>query len=209
MADRKPYLLWPGADERVVVGEMLKNPEARQWYECSEFVRRTVEMKARNIPEDQREDIVQKVMIRIHHYLPHFQFRCSLRTWLFDIIQSCIADAYRQLKHTGEHMTSLGDSSEDTEHEDGILTLHTTLTVEDEYMVRDELEKALAALEEYISTHAHPARNRQILHMVLFEGHMLQEAARAAGCSAAMASYVLHSAQRYVREKLGHQHAPD
>ncbi len=209
MTDRKPHLLWPGANERAIVAEMLRDGKSGQWFECREFVRKIIEGRAKNIPPERRDDIVQDVMIRVDHYLPDFQFRCSLKTWLFIIIQSCIADSHRKLTHDSEHVTSLVASSQDPEQEDGILTVPAPVTVEDEYIVRDELAKALAALQEYISTHPHPDRNRHILHMVLVEGRSMEEAARAGGCSAAMASYIVRSAQRYAREKLGRQRPPD
>lgn len=209
MADRTPHLLWPGADEKAIVAEMLRNPESGQWFECRDFVRKIIEGRARNIPADRRDDIVQDVMIRVDRYLPDFQFRCSLTTWLFRIIQSCIADTHRKLMHDSEHVTSLVASTEDLEQEDGILTVPAPVTVEYEYIVRDELVKALAALQEYISTHSHPDRNQQILHMVLFEGRSMEEAAHASGCSAAMVSYIVRSAQRHVREKLEHRRRSD
>jgi hypothetical protein len=37
----------------------------------------------------------------------------------------------------------------------------------------------------------------------MFEGRSLEAAAKAVGCSAPVASYVVRSAQRYVRESLG------
>ena len=40
--------------------------------------------------------------------------------------------------------------------------------------------------------------------MVLFESRSLEETARAVGCSAPVVGYIVRSAQRYVREKLGH-----
>jgi len=70
--------------------------------------------------------------------------------------------------------------------------------------MHDDLRKALAALQEYVSTHANSIRNGRILDMVLFEGRSLEEAAKTVGCSAPVASYVVRSAQRYVREKLGY-----
>ncbi len=69
--------------------------------------------------------------------------------------------------------------------------------------MHDDLRKALAALQEYVSTHANPIRNGRILDMVMFEGRSLEAAAKAVGCSAPVASYVVRSAQRYVRENLG------
>ena len=102
-------------------------------------------------------------------------------------------------------MVPLGDPHEDAEHEGDAFTTNATLTVEEAFIVRDELDKALKALQEYVSTHANPIRNGQILYMVLFEDRSLEEVAKAVGCSAPVAGYVVRTAQRYVRGKLGHQ----
>jgi hypothetical protein len=41
--------------------------------------------------------------------------------------------------------------------------------------------------------------------MVLFENRSIEDVAQMVGCSAPVAGYVVRSAQRYVREKLGYQ----
>lgn len=203
MIDGRPYPPWPGEDDTVVVEEMLRDLQSGQWYECREFVRKYVQVKAKNIPQDHWEDIVQEVMMRVHKFLPTFQHRCKLKTWLFDIVYSCVIDAYRKLTRPGLPTTSLDDPHDHVENESDTLISSTTQTVEDECIVRNELSRAIAALREYVSTHAHPLRNGQILDMVLLEGHSLENAARAVGCSAPVAGYIVRSAQRYVREKLG------
>lgn len=205
MIEAKPYFPGPGADDRIVVEEMLRDLGSGQWYECYVFVKKCVQARAKNIPQDHWEDIVQEAMIRLRKSLPTFQYHCSLRTWIFAIVHSCIIDAYRKLMHEGQIIAPPGDTHDDSEREGDALPTNSSRTVEDECITRDELRKALAALQEYVSAHANPKRNRQILEMVLFEGHSLEEAAKAVGCSAPVAGYVVRSAQRYVREKLGHQ----
>ena len=100
-------------------------------------------------------------------------------------------------------MAPPGDPLDDIAHEYDEIDADTTKTAEDVCIMNDDLRKALAALQEYVSTHAHPLRNGRILDMVMFEGRSLEAAAKAVGCSAPVASYVVRSAQRYVREKLG------
>lgn len=68
----------------------------------------------------------------------------------------------------------------------------------------DDIEEALQLLREYIITHSKSRRNGKILELVIYEGCSLEEAAKAAGCSAAVVSYVVHEAQRYAREMRGH-----
>ena len=205
MIGDKSYLPWPGADDRIVVEEMLRDRSSGQWHECYIFVSKLVHVQAKNIPKDHLEDIVQDAMIRIHKYLSNFQYHCAFRTWLFGIVRSCIIDDYRKSTRAGPHMVPLGDPHEDAEHEGDAFTTNATLTVEEAFIVRDELDKALTALQEYVSIHANPIRNGRILYMVLFEDRSLEEVAKTVGCSAPVVGYVVRSAQRYVRGRLEHQ----
>jgi RNA polymerase sigma factor (sigma-70 family) len=205
MKEGKPYLPWPEADDRIVVEEMLSDPLSGQWYECREFVRRLVQVQAKNIPKDSWEDIAHDAMMKIHRSLPSFQHHCTFRTWLYGIVRNCIIDAYRKIMRAGQFTTPLGDPHDDSESEGDIFPANAMKTAEDEYIIHDELREALAALQEYVSTHSHPIRNGQILNIVLLEGLSLEEAARAIGCSAPVAGYVVREAQRYVRIKLGYQ----
>jgi len=45
MTQSKPNLPWPGASDRIVVEEMLRDGASGQWYECREFVKRLVQAK--------------------------------------------------------------------------------------------------------------------------------------------------------------------
>ncbi len=202
MTEGKAYLPWPGVDDRIVVEEMLRDSKSGQWYECREFVKKLVQAQAKNIPRDHWEDIVQEAMIRVGKYLRTFRHQCRFRTWLFGIVRSCIIDTHRKFMRPGEFMAPLGDSHDDVEHEGDAFTAVAPGTVEDECIVHDELSKALAALQEYVSTHAHPIRNGRILNMVLFEGRSLEEAVKAVGCSAPVVGYVVRSAQCYVRKRM-------
>lgn len=205
MTESKSYLPRQGADDRIVVEEMLRDRSSGQWHECYVFVKRRVQVQAKNIPKDHWEDIIQDAMLRINKYLPTFQFQCTFRTWIFNIVRSCIIDAYRKSTRAGQLMTPFGDPHDDVELEGDMSTANSPGTVEDVCITRDELHTALTALQEYVSIRAKPARNGKILNMVLFEGHSLEEAAKAVGCSAPVAGYVVRSAQRYVRERLGYQ----
>jgi RNA polymerase sigma factor (sigma-70 family) len=147
----------------------------------------------------QREDIVQEAMLRIHRYLPAFRFNCSLRTWVFNIVRSCIIDTYRKSKHAAE-FHALVDPYNDLELEDEVLIASMPITVEDECILRDELRRVMIALQEFVSLHANPARNRVILDMVIFEDRSLEETAQAVGCSAPVVGYVVRCARRFVRE---------
>ena len=204
MTEGKLYPPWPGGDDRIIVEEMLRDSKSGQWYECREFVKRLVQVQAKNIPKDHLEDIVQDAMMRIDKHLLTFQYQCKLSTWLFAIVRSCIIDTHRKFTRAGQLLAPPGDPKDDVEREYDDIDVNISKTAEDVCIILDDLRKALSALQEYVSTHANPIRNGRILDMVLFEGHSLEEAAKAVGCSAPVASYVVRSAQRYVREKLGY-----
>ena len=202
MTEGKLYSKWPEADDRTVVSEMIRDPDSKHWHECCEFVKMRVQLQATNIALDQRDDIAQDVMIRIHHALPAFQHRCALKTWIFDIIYNCVIDAYRKSTHVEQRILFLADLTDEIGHEGSAFPVNMLDTVEGKSIIHEELTKALEVLEEYLSKHASPERNRRILEMVIFEGHSREEAAKEVGCSGAVASYIVRSAQSYVRKKL-------
>jgi len=204
MTEGKPYLPWPGVDDRIVVEEMLRDSRSGQWYECREFVKRCVQKQAKNIPKDNWDDIVQDAMVRVNKSLLAFRYSCSFRTWLFSITRSSVVDAFRKLTRAEQHLTPSGEPQYHAESQDDAIAANAPGTVEDVCITRNELSEALIALQEYVSLHANPARNGRILDIVLLEGRSLEEAARAVGCSAPVVGYVVRSAQRYVRERLGH-----
>ena len=205
MTEGKPYPSWPGGNDRIVVEEMKRDSMSGQWYECRAFMKRCVEKKAQNIPKDVWDDIVQDAMIRVNRSLVTFNFECSFRTWLFGIARSSIIDAYRKFIRERQHTAPPEDPYNDAEHEGDAFAASIQGMLEDEFITRDDLGKALIALQEYVATHANSIRNGQILNIVLLEGHSLEVAARAVGCSAAVAGYVVRSAQSYVRNQLGYQ----
>jgi RNA polymerase sigma factor (sigma-70 family) len=203
MNEDKLYSAQTVTNDKIIVEEMLHNSNSGQWYEWNLFVTRLVNSRTHNIPIDQRDDIVQEAMLRIDKYLPAFRFNCSLRTWIFNIVRSCIIDTYRKSRRLVE-FHALIDPCNDVEIEDELLIAGMSATVEDECITRDELRRAMIALQEYVSLHANPTRNRAILEMVLYEDRSLEETAQAVGCSAPVVGYVVRTARRYVREKLGY-----
>ena len=204
MTGGKPSFPGPGADEPLVVAEMIRDHHSKHWEDCNEFVKRCVYAKAKDILSDHRDDIIQEVMYKVARYLPHFRFQCALKTWLNQIIEGCIIDAYRLLQNKGRPHSPLADSSNEGNREGEGLILGEAKSAEDAFEVNDEIRKGMAALLEYVNTHSNKARNRLIIRMVLFEGQTYEEAAQAAGCHAPVVGYVVREAQRYARERMGH-----
>jgi len=193
---------WLGADERLVVGEMLRDPDSEHWEKCNESVKQLVYAKAKNIPSDLWEVIIQETMYKVARYLPDFQFRCPFRTWLNLIIKSCIADAYRGRRNERDFTVFLGEPSNESVHEDEISSRSATKSAEEASMIKEDLRNAHGALLEYANIHANSVRNKHIIRMVLFEGRTHAETAEAVGCNPPVVSYVVREAQRYAREKM-------
>lgn len=203
--ETQPSLPWPGADERAVVGEMLGNPDSQLWEECSNFVQRCVHARARNIPTNFREEIIQEVMYKVTKYLPDFHFQCSLKSWLYPIIEHCIIDVHRWRQNEGRFNVPLSDPLDANDKEVEGLNASGALSAEDVSLVNDDLRNALTALLEYTNAHSHPMRDRLIIRMVIFEGQTRAETAKAAGCSVPVVGHVVREAQRYTREKMRHK----
>lgn len=205
MTEGKPYLPWPGDDEQSVVEEMIRDRLSRHWEECSKFVSRYVYAKAKSIPPNFHEEIIQEVLHKVAKSLPGFQFRCTLKTWLSLIVEHCIIDTHRRLRNERRFHIPSGDSHNDSDRESEGVIAGETKSAEAVYEIIDELRNASVALLEYANAHSNPIRDRLIIRMVIFEGHTHAETAEAVGCNAPVVGYVIREAQRYVREKMGHK----
>ncbi|SRR5260221_12470979 len=205
MSNGQPYLPKSGMDERLVVEEMIRDRHSKHWEEFSNFVKRCVYAKAKNILNNHQEDIIQEIMYKVTKYLPHFRFQCALKTWLNQIIESCIIDAYRRLQNEGPYQSLLAYPPNESDREGEELNASEAKSAEDAFETNHEIRNGITALLEYANTHSNPIRDRLILRMVIFEGQTHAEAAKAAGCHAPVVGYVVREAQRYAREKMGHR----
>lgn len=205
MSEDQPYLPRSGADERSIVDEMIRDRHSKHWDKCSEYVKRWVYAKAKNIPKNLQEEIIQEVLYKVTRYLPHFRFQCALKTWLKQIIEHCIIDARRRLRNEGQSHFSLANPLNESDRDDQELNMSTAKSAEDAFETNDEIRNGVTTLLEYTNAHSNPIRDRLIIRMVIFEGHTQAETATAAGCSAAVVGYVVREAQRYARKKMGHK----
>ena len=201
MTADKPNLPWPGTDERAVVEEMIRDPGSKHWEKCDEFVRQLVHAKAKNIPNDFREEIIQEAMYKVARYLPEFRFHGAFRTWLIPLITHSIIDMYRRL-HKEKNTVALDEPSNEDDRQDEPFPMSGAETTEEAFMIKEDLQNALAALSEYANAHNNSIRNSLIIQMVIFEGRTHAETAEAAGCKPPVVSYVVREAQRYAREKM-------
>src|SRR6266487_32437 len=204
MTKGKPNFPSPGVDERLVAEEMLRDRHSKLWEDCGEFVTRRVYAKAKNISNHQ-EEIIQEVMYKVTKYLPYFQFKCALKTWLYTIIEHCVIDMHRRPQNQERFNVPSSDPLNESDREDRCFKASKAKSAEDVYMTNDELRNAMVALLEYANAHSNPIRNRLIIRMIIFEGHTHFETAKAAGCNAPVVGFVVREAQRYAREKMGHE----
>ncbi len=198
MTKDQPHLPWPREDDKAVVAEMLSDLQSEHWTECRTLVEKLVHHGAKNIPQDSLEDIAQEAMRKIVGSLPTFQYRCTLKTWIFGIVHNCIIDEYRKYKRIKQYQ----ELFEESELSDAFI-MHMSLTPEFMLITREEVNQILVAVKEYVSLHKKPGRNQIILDMVLLEGRSLEDAAKAVGCSGAVAGYIVRSAKTFIRKKFG------
>lgn len=202
----QPYLPYPGIDERVIVEEMLRDQNTEHWEACAEFVRRSAVAKAKNLPANLIDDMIQEIMFKIMKYLPYFRFHCAFKTWVNQVVQHHIIDEYRKLRNESPRilikepvvMNQL-DESEDEEAESNV---GEVVSAEDTFEVHEKIRIGMAALLEYANTTFNPARNRLIIQLVVFEGKTYEEAATAAGCNSPVVGHIIRGAQRFAREQM-------
>jgi RNA polymerase sigma factor (sigma-70 family) len=203
MTDDNAGSHWPNMDERLVVEEMLRDRHSKHWEACRAVVKQRVYVRAKNIPTNRQEEIIQEVMVKVVRYLPGFHFHCALKTWLSFIIESCIIDVHRNLRNEAQFSAYPVVSLNENDCEGDVSILSEVWSAENIFMLHEELRNAIAALFEYATLHSKPSRDRLIVQMVILEGHSHIETAKVAGCSAPVVGYVVREAQRYVRAKMG------
>src|SRR5690242_15583255 len=111
MSNGQPYLPRPGADERMVVDEMIRDQHSEHWKKCSNFVNHCVHAKATNITIDYHEDIAQEVMYKIERGLPGFRLESTLKSWVNIICERSIIDMRRILQNEERTQVPLIDQT--------------------------------------------------------------------------------------------------
>ncbi len=144
-------------------------------------------------------------MLKVWKYLPHFRFECTLKTWLVPIIDHCVVDVHRKPQNELPYHFHFAISSSESDYEGEELGTGEEKSAEEIFIIDDEIDEGWAACLEYARTHANTRRNQIIIRMVIHEGRSHTEAAKEAGCSAAVVGYVVREAQRYAREKMEHR----
>jgi RNA polymerase sigma factor (sigma-70 family) len=190
---------WPGPDEKLIVKEMLRDPQSEHWTKCREFIKMLIEPRCRDLPSQLYEDAIQETMASIYNGLPGFRHNSKFTTWLTAIAQNRITDIRRKYAPIILQEVTADETAEEKEETPGTFRISSSRTPEADFLTQETLKETIAKIEEFIKRHSKTERNRQILQMVMFEGYSCEETARVLGISAPVVSYVVRSARGYIR----------
>ena len=190
---------WPGLDDKLVVAEMLQNPESDHWTACNNFINKLIGKISPYLPYDLREDAVQETMASVHNGLTTFRFNSKFTTWLTSIARHRVIDVERKYTAVVDHEVPTKDTP--SEREEGLETFPANLsrTPEEEFLTSEKLKETIDEIEAFIKKHTKTERNRQILQRVLLEDYSCEETARALGINAPVVSHVVRSARKHLR----------
>jgi RNA polymerase sigma factor (sigma-70 family) len=206
MIEEKSTIKWPGLDEKAVVEEMLDYSDSRHWGECCDFIRKLINVRYSSHPPDLREEAVQETMYSVRKGLHTFCYKSKLTTWLTSIARNCVVNELRIRNKFSRWEIHLDDPPENYGTEVDALIKNVPKTPEEDYLTRELLEEVFDALEEYLMIHAKRERNREILELVIREGHSHEETAKMLGVPSPVVGYIVRSAKRYVRNRLERDH---
>ncbi len=193
---------WPGPDEKAVVGEMLNNSDSKHWGECCDFIRRLINIYYSTHPAHLREEAIQETMYSVRKGLQTFSYKSKLTTWLTSIARNCVVNELRKQNKITQWEVHSDDPPENYGDEVDILNTNVSGTPEEELLARELLEEVFDAMEEYITSHGKPERNRGILKLVIHEGHSHEETAKILGVPSPVVGYIVRSAKSYVRARI-------
>jgi RNA polymerase sigma factor (sigma-70 family) len=174
---------WPWEDDRIVVEAMRNDSQSNHWEECLEFVNWRLTQQARNIAQDDWDDLGQNIMIKIYSSIGKFEFRSKFTTWTITIISHAIADFYRKEQKIKRFQVLTIDSFNMSDAEEGSFAHTSPLAIDEQVILDDKLTKAFGELANYIASHSNQGRNAQIIDMVLLQGKTLEEVAQELHCS--------------------------
>jgi RNA polymerase sigma factor (sigma-70 family) len=198
MRERTPDK-WPGPDDKQTVNQMLTDPYCDHWRECRSFFERLIQISS--LPEDMKEDVVQNAMLSGIKNLSTFRFDCKLSTWLTYIARSRIADATRDIARINKQIIVQIEPLDDEENQTNTHTIKAPHTTEEICIIRENLSEVMSALREYLSDHAKPERNGQILLKVLFEQYTIQEVAKEFDVNVPVIRYIVDSFKRHLHKR--------
>src|SRR5947207_3235759 len=170
--------IWSTLSRLGVAQEMLQNPDSAYWEICCKAVSYVVsrEIKRRGLPSEKKEDIVQETMLAIVSRLPSFHDGSSFTCWFTQIaVRKAIDEQRRQIRYRG-HVDSL-DELEEKDSETAWQQLAASRTVEDDVLVREQLDEALTGLQDFLSTRRKAVRDEKVLDGIFVDDRKCAELA--------------------------------
>ncbi len=188
--------IWPGPDDKLVVTEMIQNPDSPHWKQCYIWVSRLVGQA--DISENLREDIVQEAMVSITRGLPGFHFNSRLTTWLTTVTGNRKKDAFRRQSKQIRQAETLLDELQSPADNGESLEFTTLLTTEEEVILREELHDALHGLQEVLEHRSD--RDKAIILMRLLDERKYSEIAKSFGIREQKVMYLCKNIQKLLRK---------
>ena len=151
-----------GADDKELVIAAKKNPDefqaivTRYWGRLFSYIRRMSYFSQEDI-----EDILQEVFIKIYRYLNDYDEGMTFSTWVYQITRNTVIDEIRKRKARPQTIW--------LENEDLVKVLKSSLSLEKEYFDNDALEK----IKEIITQM--PDKYREVLILRFIEEKSYEE----------------------------------
>jgi DNA-directed RNA polymerase specialized sigma24 family protein len=202
LPSKNTHFHWPAREDHLVIAEMLASSESDNWTTCLAYVSRRVSIQARHLPRDYWDDITQDVMLLIVRNLPRFRGHSRLTTWIIRIVRNCTCRFFHGYLFLPFLTDSLSDPSTRQKLRNRQRFSTITWTLEEEYILREDLRSAFVELARYIKTHPQPHRNARILEAVLFQRQPVPAVAKELHCSIDVVRHVIRAARKYVYQKL-------
>ena len=150
------------AEDKELVAAAIKNPDEfqaivdRYWNRLFFYIRRIFYFNQEDI-----EDILQEVFIKIYKYLNDYDSSMTFSTWAYQITRNTAIDEIRKRKARPETVW--------LENEDLVKVLKSSLNLEKEFITNESLEK----LKEIISRM--PEKYREVLILRFIEEKTYEE----------------------------------
>ena len=205
MIEGKSDNQWFTLNNTLVIEVMLISTESEHWETCHAFIRCFIEKHFTNLLPHLKDEAVQETMLSVHKGLSSFRHQSKFTTWLASIAYNRAIDGLRKQKDTRQweiYAENLSESYEDGTQSSAI---NMPRTPEEIVLTHERIRETFVALEEFLQMHSKRERNKQILQMVLFDGHDYEETAQALGINTPVVGHVVRSARDYLHQKLSHE----
>ena len=150
------------AEDKELVREAIKNPDAfqaivdRYWTRLFFYIRRMSYFTQEDI-----EDILQEVFIKIYKYLNNYDYKMAFSTWIYQIARNVTIDEIRRRK---ARPTTIW-----MEDEDLVKVMKSGLNLEKQYFNKESLKK----IKEIIRNM--PEKYREVLILRFIEEKSYEE----------------------------------